>query len=147
VLVRNQKNNHTKNTRNLSWFGPSHIEVLRPVPKQSLGILLIKGTVPIKDKTTPNPPAGLLLFLGQEGSPLLLQVKKPTSWYKPQCGSTRLKPPASPTARQKSFLEKKEQTKSYYKMNTNNSSSQPKTLPQIYNDQREREREKRGEGA
>ncbi|MQM06867.1 hypothetical protein Taro_039699 [Colocasia esculenta] len=83
-------------------------------------------------------------------------VKKPTSWYKPQCGSAKLKPPArfyteysplagqkmpattlanssrrkrltvySPTAGQKSFLEKKEQTKSYYKMNTKNSSSQP----------------------
>ncbi|MQM02454.1 hypothetical protein Taro_035221 [Colocasia esculenta] len=43
-------------------------------------------------------------------------VKKPTSWYKPQCGSARLKPLArfyteySPSAGQKSFLEKKEQS-------------------------------------
>ncbi|MQM00782.1 hypothetical protein Taro_033518 [Colocasia esculenta] len=36
------------------------------------------GTVPLKDNTTPSTPAGLL-FPGQEGSPLLLQVKKPTS--------------------------------------------------------------------
>ncbi|MQM03152.1 hypothetical protein Taro_035924 [Colocasia esculenta] len=56
------------------------MEVLRPVPKQSLGISLTKGTVPLKDSTTPSTPAGLLLFPGQEGSPLLLQVKKPTSW-------------------------------------------------------------------
>ncbi|MQM16267.1 hypothetical protein Taro_049220 [Colocasia esculenta] len=70
-----------------------------------------------------------------------VDVKKPTSWYKPQCGSTRLKSPArfytkyspsaaqkmsattlansshrkrltayGPTAGQKSFLEKKEQS-------------------------------------
>ncbi|MQM11406.1 hypothetical protein Taro_044315 [Colocasia esculenta] len=50
------------------------------------------GTVSLKDNTTPNTPAGLLLFPGQEGSPPLLQIKKPTSWYKPQCGSARLKP-------------------------------------------------------
>ncbi|MQL72245.1 hypothetical protein Taro_004594 [Colocasia esculenta] len=50
------------------------MEVLRPVPKQPLGILLTKGTVPLKDNTTPSTPAGLLLFLGQEGSPLLLQI-------------------------------------------------------------------------
>ena len=99
------------------------MEVLRPVPKQPLGILLTKGTVPLKDNTTPSTPTGLLLFPGQEGNPLLLQVKKPTSWYKPQCGSARHKPLArfytvySPTAGQKSFLEKKDQTKSYYKMN------------------------------
>ncbi|MQL76570.1 hypothetical protein Taro_008961 [Colocasia esculenta] len=43
-------------------------------------------------------------------------VKKPTFWYKPQCGSARHKPLArfytvySPTAGQKSFLEKKEQS-------------------------------------
>ena len=90
------------------------MEVLRPVPKQLLGISLTKGTVPLKDTTTPSTPAGLLLFPGQEGSPLLLQVKKPTSWYKPECGSARHKPLAglhtvySPTAGQKSFLEKKE---------------------------------------
>ncbi|MQL88063.1 hypothetical protein Taro_020610, partial [Colocasia esculenta] len=67
------------------------MEVLRPVSKQLLGILLTKGTVPLKDNTTPSTPAGLLLFPGQEGSPLLLQVKKPTSWYKPQCSSARHK--------------------------------------------------------
>ncbi|MQL68780.1 hypothetical protein Taro_001061, partial [Colocasia esculenta] len=66
------------------------MEVLRPVPKQSLGISLTKGAVPLTDNTTLSTPAGLLLFPGQEGSPLLLQVKKPTSWYKPQCGSARL---------------------------------------------------------
>ncbi|MQL94914.1 hypothetical protein Taro_027578 [Colocasia esculenta] len=91
--VRKQINNHIKDTRNLSWFGPSHMDVLRPVPKQPLEILLTKGTVPLMDNTTPITPAGLLLFPGQEGSPLLLQVKKPTSWYKPQWGSARLKPP------------------------------------------------------
>ncbi|MQL78177.1 hypothetical protein Taro_010595 [Colocasia esculenta] len=113
--VQKQINNHIKNTRNVSWFGPSHMEVLRPVPKQSLGILLTKSTVPLKDNTTPSTPAGLLLFPGQEGSPLLLQVKKPTFWYKPQWGSARHKPPArfyteySPSTGQKSFLEKKEQ--------------------------------------
>ncbi|MQM15029.1 hypothetical protein Taro_047966, partial [Colocasia esculenta] len=68
------------------------MEVLRPVPKQPLGILLTKGTVPLKDNTTPSTPADLLFFSGQEGSPLLLQVKKPSSWYKPQCGSARHKP-------------------------------------------------------
>ncbi|MQL81695.1 hypothetical protein Taro_014167 [Colocasia esculenta] len=40
------------------------MEVLRPVPKQSLGILLTKGTVPLKDNRTPSTPAGLLLFPG-----------------------------------------------------------------------------------
>ncbi|MQL85051.1 hypothetical protein Taro_017566 [Colocasia esculenta] len=50
------------------------MEVLRPVPKQPLGILLTKGTVPLKDNTTPSTPTGLLLFPGQEGSPLLLQT-------------------------------------------------------------------------
>ncbi|MQL84599.1 hypothetical protein Taro_017109 [Colocasia esculenta] len=50
------------------------MEVLRPVPKQPLGILLTKGTVPLKDNTTPSTPAGFLLFPGQEGSPLLLQT-------------------------------------------------------------------------
>ncbi|MQM04560.1 hypothetical protein Taro_037359, partial [Colocasia esculenta] len=50
------------------------MEVLRPVPKQPLGILLTKGTVPLKDNTTPSTPASLLLFPGQEGSPLLLQI-------------------------------------------------------------------------
>ncbi|MQM22677.1 hypothetical protein Taro_055734 [Colocasia esculenta] len=50
------------------------MEVLRPVPKQPLGILLTKGTVPLTDNTTPSTPAGLLLFPGQEGSPLLLQI-------------------------------------------------------------------------
>ncbi|MQL88587.1 hypothetical protein Taro_021153 [Colocasia esculenta] len=50
------------------------MEVLRPVPKQPLGILLTKGTVPLKDNTTPSTPAGLLLFPGQEGNPLLLQL-------------------------------------------------------------------------
>ncbi|MQM02028.1 hypothetical protein Taro_034788 [Colocasia esculenta] len=60
--MRQQINNHTEDTRNLSWFGPSHMEVLRPVPKQPLGILLTKGTVPLKDNTTPSTPAGLLLF-------------------------------------------------------------------------------------
>ncbi|MQM00535.1 hypothetical protein Taro_033274 [Colocasia esculenta] len=50
------------------------MEVLRPVPKQPLGILLTKGTVPLKDNTTPSTPVGLLLFPGQEGSPLLLQI-------------------------------------------------------------------------
>ncbi|MQL68401.1 hypothetical protein Taro_000711 [Colocasia esculenta] len=74
VAVRKQINNHTNNTRDLSWFGPSHMEVLRLVPKQPLGISLTKGTVPLKDTTTPSTPAGLLLFPGQEGSPLLLQV-------------------------------------------------------------------------
>ncbi|MQL85701.1 hypothetical protein Taro_018215 [Colocasia esculenta] len=49
------------------------MEVLRPVPKQLLGILLTKGTVPLKDNTTPSTPAGLLPFPEQEGSPLLLQ--------------------------------------------------------------------------
>ncbi|MQL95574.1 hypothetical protein Taro_028243, partial [Colocasia esculenta] len=39
------------------------MEVLRPVPKKLLGILLTKGTVPLKDNTTPSTPAGLLLFL------------------------------------------------------------------------------------
>ncbi|MQL91646.1 hypothetical protein Taro_024262, partial [Colocasia esculenta] len=71
--VRKQINNHTKDTRNLSWFGPSHMEVLRPVPKQTLGISLTKGTVPLMD-LTPSTPAGLLLFPRQEGSPLLLQT-------------------------------------------------------------------------
>ncbi|MQL99069.1 hypothetical protein Taro_031786 [Colocasia esculenta] len=88
------------------------MEVLRPVPKQTLGISLTKGTVPLKDDTTPSTPAGLLLFPEQEGNPLLLQVKKPTSWYKLQCGSARHKPLArfytvySPTAGQKVFLIK-----------------------------------------
>ncbi|MQM19168.1 hypothetical protein Taro_052168, partial [Colocasia esculenta] len=50
------------------------MEVLHPVPKQPLGILLTKGTVPLKDNTTPSTPAGLLLFPEQEGSPLLLQI-------------------------------------------------------------------------
>ncbi|MQL87070.1 hypothetical protein Taro_019602 [Colocasia esculenta] len=50
------------------------MEVLRPVPKQPLAILLTKGTVSLKDNTTPSTPAGLLLFPGQEGSPLLLQI-------------------------------------------------------------------------
>ncbi|MQL90916.1 hypothetical protein Taro_023516 [Colocasia esculenta] len=68
------------------------MEVLRLVPKQTLGISLTKGTIPVTDNTTPNTLDGLLLFPGQEGSPLLLQVKKPTFWYKPQCGSTRHKP-------------------------------------------------------
>ncbi|MQM02557.1 hypothetical protein Taro_035327 [Colocasia esculenta] len=77
------------------------------------------------------------------------EVKKPTSWYKTQCASARLKPLArfytvySPTAGHKSFLEKKEQTESYYKMNTKNSSSQPQTLPQIYNDHKESEERRR----
>ncbi|MQL67727.1 hypothetical protein Taro_000027 [Colocasia esculenta] len=71
VAVRKQKNNHTKDKGDLSWFGPSHMEVLRPVPKQPLGISLTKGIVPLKDTTTPSTPAGLLLFLGQEGNPLL----------------------------------------------------------------------------
>ncbi|MQL72729.1 hypothetical protein Taro_005066 [Colocasia esculenta] len=59
----------------------------------------------------------------QEGIPLLLQAQKQTSWYKPQCSSARHKLLArfytvySPTAGQKSFLEKKDQTKSYNKMN------------------------------
>ncbi|MQL83935.1 hypothetical protein Taro_016432 [Colocasia esculenta] len=100
-------NNHTKNIRNLFWFGPSHMEVLSPVPKQSLGILLTKGTVPLNDNTTPSTPASLLLFPGQEGSPLLLQAQKPTSWYKPQYGSARLKPPASWTE----IFHRKERTK------------------------------------
>ncbi|MQL77240.1 hypothetical protein Taro_009649 [Colocasia esculenta] len=110
--VRKQINNHTKDTRNLSWFGPSHMEVLRPVPKQPLGISLTNGTVPLKDLTTPSTPAGLLLFPGQEGSPLLLQAQKQTSWYKPQCGSARHKLLArfytaySPTAGQDVFLIK-----------------------------------------
>ncbi|MQL80558.1 hypothetical protein Taro_013002 [Colocasia esculenta] len=110
---------------------------------------LLRGTVPLTGNTTPSTATGLLLFPGQESSPLLLQVKKPTSWYKPQCGSARLKPLArfytvySPTAGHKSFLEKKEQIESYYKMNTNNSSSQPQTLPQIYNDHRESEERRR----
>ena len=115
-----------KDTRNLSWFGPSHMEVLRPVPKQTLGISLTKGTVPLKDPyNTLDTPPGLLLFPGQEGSPLLLQVKKPTSWYKPQCSSARYKPLArfytvySPTAGQKSFLEKKEQSWELEQMKTN----------------------------
>ncbi|MQL69425.1 hypothetical protein Taro_001722, partial [Colocasia esculenta] len=112
------------------------MEVLRPVPKQTLGISITKGTVPLTDNTTPSTSAGLLLFPKQEGSPLLLQVKKPTSLYKPQCGSARHKALArlyivySPTARHGSFLEKKEQTMSYYKKKTKNSSSQPQTLPQ-----------------
>ncbi|MQM04509.1 hypothetical protein Taro_037306 [Colocasia esculenta] len=55
------------------------MEFLRPVPKQPIKILLTKGTVPLKDNTTPSTPAGLLPFPGQEGSLLLLQVKKPTS--------------------------------------------------------------------
>ncbi|MQL72704.1 hypothetical protein Taro_005059 [Colocasia esculenta] len=50
------------------------MEVLRPVPKQPLGILLTKGTVPLKDNTKPSTPAGLLLIPGQEGNPLLLQI-------------------------------------------------------------------------
>ncbi|MQL73694.1 hypothetical protein Taro_006036, partial [Colocasia esculenta] len=55
-------------------------------------------------------------FLKATAPATLLKVKKPTSWYKPQCGSARHKPLArfytvySPTARQKSFLEKKEQS-------------------------------------
>ncbi|MQM17417.1 hypothetical protein Taro_050388, partial [Colocasia esculenta] len=51
------------------------MEVLRPVPKHSLRILLTKGTVPLKDNTTPITPAGLLLFPGQEGSPLLYRSR------------------------------------------------------------------------
>ncbi|MQL70770.1 hypothetical protein Taro_003089 [Colocasia esculenta] len=41
---------------------------------------------------------------------VIFDVKKPTSWYKPQCGSARLKPPSrfytvnSPKDGQKSFL-------------------------------------------
>ncbi|MQL68708.1 hypothetical protein Taro_000984 [Colocasia esculenta] len=50
------------------------MELLRLVPKQSLGIALTKGTVPLTNNTTPSTPAGLLLFPGQEGSPLLLQT-------------------------------------------------------------------------
>ncbi|MQL82957.1 hypothetical protein Taro_015446 [Colocasia esculenta] len=50
------------------------MEVLRPVPKQHLRMLLTKGTVPLKDNTTPSTPAGILLFPRQEGSPLLLQI-------------------------------------------------------------------------
>ncbi|MQL89586.1 hypothetical protein Taro_022161 [Colocasia esculenta] len=71
--MRKQINNHTNDTRDLSWFSPSHMEVLRPVPKQPLGISLTKGTVTLKDTTIPSIPAGLLLFPGEEGSPLLLQ--------------------------------------------------------------------------
>ncbi|MQM17792.1 hypothetical protein Taro_050772, partial [Colocasia esculenta] len=47
---------------------------------------------------------------------LAREVKKPTFWYKLQCGSARLKPPArfyteySLSVGQKSFLEKKEQS-------------------------------------
>ncbi|MQL88584.1 hypothetical protein Taro_021156 [Colocasia esculenta] len=52
------------------------MEVLRPIPKQPLRILLTKGIVPLKDNTTPSTPTGLLLFPGQEGSPLLLQDKE-----------------------------------------------------------------------
>ncbi|MQL79729.1 hypothetical protein Taro_012182 [Colocasia esculenta] len=46
------------------------------------------------------------------------QAQKQTSWYKSQCGSARHKPLArfytiySPTAEQKFFLEKKDQTES-----------------------------------
>ncbi|MQM09554.1 hypothetical protein Taro_042429 [Colocasia esculenta] len=83
VAVQKQINNRINDTRNLSWFVSSHMEVLRPVPKQPLWISLTKGTVPLKDTTTPSTPAGLLLFPGQEGSPLLLQAQKQTSWYKP----------------------------------------------------------------
>ncbi|MQL86041.1 hypothetical protein Taro_018563 [Colocasia esculenta] len=50
------------------------MEVLRLVPEQSLGISLTKGTIPLKDNTSPSTPAVLLLFPGQEGSPLLLQT-------------------------------------------------------------------------
>ncbi|MQL86036.1 hypothetical protein Taro_018568, partial [Colocasia esculenta] len=57
---------------------------------------------------------------------VVFEAQNQTSWYKPQCGSARHKPLArfytvySPTAGQKSFLEKKDQTESYYKMNTKN---------------------------
>ena len=125
------------------------MEVLRPVPKQPLGISLTKGTVPLKDTTTPSTPAGLLLFPGQEGSPLLLQVKKPTSWYKPQCGSSRHKPLAgfytvySPTAGQKSFLEKKEQSWELEQIKTNYKNSQQKTLSPRFTRCTQREREER----
>ncbi|MQL84196.1 hypothetical protein Taro_016701 [Colocasia esculenta] len=91
VAVQKQVNNHTNNTRDLSWFGPSHMEVLRLVPKQPIGISLTKGTVPLKDTTTPSTPAGLLFFPGQEGSPLLSLAQKQTYWNKPQCGSARHK--------------------------------------------------------
>ncbi|MQL69445.1 hypothetical protein Taro_001741 [Colocasia esculenta] len=54
--------------------------------------------------------------LKERGLSFPAEVKKPTSWYKSQCGSTRHKPLArfytvySPTAGRKSFLEKKEQS-------------------------------------
>ncbi|MQL85447.1 hypothetical protein Taro_017965 [Colocasia esculenta] len=89
------------------------MEVLRLVPKQSLGILLTKGTVPRQGQyNTQHSSWSSSLsrarrqpttFTGQEAN---LLVKKPTSWYKPQCGSTRHKPLArfytvySPTAGQ-----------------------------------------------
>ncbi|MQM01065.1 hypothetical protein Taro_033812 [Colocasia esculenta] len=57
VAVRKQINNHTNDTRDLSWFDPSHMEVLCPVLKQPLGISLTKGAVPLKDTTTPSTPA------------------------------------------------------------------------------------------
>jgi len=124
------------------------MEVLQS-PSNLLGILLTKGTVPLKDTTTPSTPAGLLLFPGQEGSPLLLQVKKPTSWYKPQCGSARHKPLAgldtvySPTAGQKSFLEKKEQSWELEQIKTNYKNSQQKTLSPRFTRCTQREREER----
>ncbi|MQM05985.1 hypothetical protein Taro_038802 [Colocasia esculenta] len=65
------------------------------LPPGSWMISTARGcTVPLKDNTTPSTPAGLLLFPGQEGNQFLLQVKKPTFWYKLQCSSARLKPPA-----------------------------------------------------
>ncbi|MQM13327.1 hypothetical protein Taro_046253, partial [Colocasia esculenta] len=42
----------------------SHLVVYEVFPKQPLGILLTKGTVPLKDNATPSTTAGLLLFPG-----------------------------------------------------------------------------------
>ncbi|MQM01193.1 hypothetical protein Taro_033944 [Colocasia esculenta] len=58
------------------------MEVLHPVPNQPLGILLTKGTVPLKDNTTPSTIAGLLLFPRQEDCQPLGGLQGLQAWKK-----------------------------------------------------------------
>ncbi|MQL74677.1 hypothetical protein Taro_007024 [Colocasia esculenta] len=71
-----------KDTGDLSWFGPSHMEVLRPVPKQTLGISLTEGTVPFKDTTTPWIPHQVFFsFSGKKAAHFFSRLRsKPTSF-------------------------------------------------------------------
>ncbi|MQL99515.1 hypothetical protein Taro_032239 [Colocasia esculenta] len=93
-----------------------------------------------------------------------VKAQKQTYWYKPQCGSARHKPLAglhtcgssrhkplvglhtvySPTAGQKSFLEKKDQTESYYKMNTQDLAHSHRLSPKITMSTGRKRREKKG---